>query len=156
MVLLLAHHQLLCYCSLAQPEARKRSKSLFSQDYSYQIVFVDKNMMAEISAQFASVFICALNPRSLSHTTLVTTFLDGSKCGPHAWYCSYSSETPSFDHDIMAVGKKECWQHWTCSYSLCGEVRPLDTQVPSTTAPDTRVSYNCINSLFHSIFQSSD
>ena len=71
MVLLLAHHQLLCYCSLAQPEPRKRSKSLVSQDYSYGIVFVDKNVMQKLvlnlSFYFASIFICALNPRSHSH-----------------------------------------------------------------------------------------
>ena len=127
MVLLLAHHQLLCYCSLAQPEAHKRSKSLFSQDYSYQIVLWTKIWWQKLvlnllwSSSVHSIL-------GLSLTTLATTFLDGSKCGPHAWYCSYSSGTPSFDHDIMAIGKKERWQHWTCSYSLCGEVRALDTQ----------------------------
>ena len=55
MVLLLAHHQMLCYCSLAKPDSHMKSKSLALQDYSYGSVFRDKNMMAEISAR-SSVF----------------------------------------------------------------------------------------------------
>ena len=26
------------------------------------------------------------------------------------------------DHDIIIPDKEECWQHWTCSYSLCGDI----------------------------------
>ena len=43
MVPLLAHHQMLCYCSLANPDSRTKNKGLASQDYSsIVIVFVDK------------------------------------------------------------------------------------------------------------------
>ena len=135
MVLLLAHHQLLCYCSLAQPEPRKRIKqeSGFTRLYLWDCLCGQK-CDAEISTQSQLLLFFLLRSSSvhsilgLTLTTLVATFLDSSKCGPHAWYCSYSSGTPSSDHDIMTVGKKECWQHWTCSYSLSGEVRALDTQ----------------------------
>ena len=34
MVLLLAHHQTLCYCSLANQDSRTKNKGLASQDYS--------------------------------------------------------------------------------------------------------------------------
>ena len=34
MVPLLAHHQMLCYCSLAKPDSRTKNKGLASQDYS--------------------------------------------------------------------------------------------------------------------------
>ena len=37
---LLAHYQMLCYCSLAKPDSRMKNKGSASQDYS--IVFVDK------------------------------------------------------------------------------------------------------------------
>lgn len=58
----------------------QKSESLFSQYYSYGIVFVDKNVMAEILVLDLSlstlVFICvprfSLTP---SPTTLVATFL---------------------------------------------------------------------------------
>ena len=39
MVLLLAHHQVLCYCSLAKPDSPTKV-SLTSRDYGYGIVFV--------------------------------------------------------------------------------------------------------------------
>ena len=50
MVLLLAHRQALCYCSLAKLDSHMKSKNLVSWDYSYVygIAFVDKNVMAEI------------------------------------------------------------------------------------------------------------
>ena len=48
MVLLLAHHQVLCYCSLAKLDSHMKSKNLVSWDYSYGIAFVDKNVMGEI------------------------------------------------------------------------------------------------------------
>ena len=42
MVPLLAHHQMLYYCSLANPDSRTKNKGLVSQDYgSIIIVFVD-------------------------------------------------------------------------------------------------------------------
>ena len=42
MVPLLAHHQVLCYCSLAKPDSRTKNKGLALQDY-YSIVFsIDK------------------------------------------------------------------------------------------------------------------
>ena len=40
MVPLLAHHQMLCYCSLTKPDSQTKNKDLALQDYS--IVFVDK------------------------------------------------------------------------------------------------------------------
>ena len=39
MVLLLAHYQVLCYCSLAKPDPRTKSKTLISHD-RYGIVFM--------------------------------------------------------------------------------------------------------------------
>ena len=90
MVLLLAHHQVLFYHSLAKLDSRMKSKSLVSQDYSYGIAFMDKNVMAEI--------LVLLNPQSLTSirslsvhlnlrsllglTTLVAAFLNSSKHGP--------------------------------------------------------------------------
>ena len=50
LVLLLAHHQVLCYCSLAKPDSRTKSNSLASRDYCYEIVFVAKNVMTGIDA----------------------------------------------------------------------------------------------------------
>ena len=41
-VLLLAHHQVLCYCSLAKPDSRTKNKGLALQDYS--IVFSVTNL----------------------------------------------------------------------------------------------------------------
>ena len=46
----------------------------------------------------------------------------------HALYCSWSLGTTSSDLDIMILVKEECWQHWTCSYNLCSEIRALDIQ----------------------------
>ena len=56
------------------------------------------------------------------------SFLNSSKCGPHAWYCSGPQvrEAPFSLRDIMILDKEECWQHWTCSYSLCVEIRALN------------------------------
>ena len=49
MVPLLAHHQVVSYCSLAKPDSCTRSKILVSRDYSYGIIFfVDENVEAEI------------------------------------------------------------------------------------------------------------
>ena len=31
------------------------------------------------------------------------------------------------DCDIIILDKVVCWQHWACCYSLCGEIRALDT-----------------------------
>ena len=55
MVLLLAHHQVLCHCSFAKPDPRTKCKSLVSKVYSYWVVFMDKNVMAESSAQSQSL-----------------------------------------------------------------------------------------------------
>jgi len=38
-VLLLAHYQVLCYCTLAKPDPRTKSKTLVSQN-RYEIVFI--------------------------------------------------------------------------------------------------------------------
>ena len=84
--------------------------------------------------------------------------------------------TPSFDLDIIILDKEKCWQHWTCSYSLWGEIRALDTQqLRSTTLNNTNNTTTLAHQLhelalivyihcsiqfsispFHSIFQSSD
>ena len=54
-VLLLAHYQVLCYCSLAKPDPQNKSKTLVSQD-RYGIVFMHgQNVMADYySAQSQS------------------------------------------------------------------------------------------------------
>ena len=62
MVLLLAHYQVLCYCSLAKPDPQNRSKTLVSQD-RYGIVFMHgQNVMADIivlnPSLFTLVFVC--------------------------------------------------------------------------------------------------
>ena len=31
------------------------------------------------------------------------------------------------------LDKEECWQHWACSYSLCGEIRAIIYVVASST-----------------------
>ena len=116
-VLLLAHHQMLCFCSLAKPDSRTKNKGPASQNYS--IVFVKKTwtcLMAEISAQSSVSSLWSLSvhldPRSLlGLTNLVAAFLNSSKHGSYAWYCSWSPETPSSDHDITIPDKEECWQH---------------------------------------------
>ena len=97
-VLLLAHYQVLCYCSLTKPDPCKarplyKCKSLVSQDYSYWVVFVDKDVTAEIGAQSQllhfALHVCApWSSVTNSLTTLVATFLNSSKCAPHAWYYS--------------------------------------------------------------------
>ena len=61
-VLLLAHYQVLCYCSLAKPDPQNRSKTLVSQD-RYGIVFMHgQNVMADIivlnPSLFTLVFVC--------------------------------------------------------------------------------------------------
>ena len=76
MVLLLAHHQVLCYCSFSKPDPCTKSKSLVLQDYSncYGIIFVDKCVMAEISESPHSV---QLDPQSLlGFKTLVAAFIN--------------------------------------------------------------------------------
>ena len=50
-LLLQANHQMIYYCGLAKPDSRTKSNSLALQDYCYGIVFMDKNVMAGISAQ---------------------------------------------------------------------------------------------------------
>ena len=62
MVLLLAHYQVLCYCSLAKPDPHTKSKTLVSQD-RYGIVFMHgQNVMADIivlnPSLFTLVFVC--------------------------------------------------------------------------------------------------
>ena len=37
MVLLLANHQMLCYCSLAKSDSQTKNKGLALQDYSYSL-----------------------------------------------------------------------------------------------------------------------
>ena len=49
-VLLLAHYEVLCYCSLTKPDPRPKSKTLVSHD-RYGIVFMhEQNGIADISA----------------------------------------------------------------------------------------------------------
>ena len=87
-VLLLPHHQVLCYCSLAKPDPRTKCKSLVSQDFSYWVVFVDKNVMAEISTQSRSLHFALHVCISILGYYLSSVFLNSSNCAPHAWYCS--------------------------------------------------------------------
>ena len=62
-----------------------------------------------------------LNPWSLlCLITLVATFLNR--------YCSQSLGPKVLTADIMILDKEECLQQWTCSCSLCCEIRALDTQ----------------------------
>ena len=69
-------------------------------------------LMAEIIAQssvssFQSLSV-HLDPQSLvGLTTLVTAFLNSSKRGSYAWYCSWSLGTHSSDSDIMRPDKEE-------------------------------------------------
>ena len=72
--------------------------------------------MAEISARSSVSSLQSLSvhldPRSLvGLITLVAAFLNSSKRGSYAWYCSWSLGTPSSDCDIMIPNKEECWQH---------------------------------------------
>jgi len=71
-VLLLAHYQVLCYCSLAKPDPQNISKTLVSQD-RYGIVFMHgQNVMADISAQSQSFhFGLRLYILILSHLTFI-------------------------------------------------------------------------------------
>ena len=62
--------------------------------------------MAEICAQSSVSLLRSLSvhldPQSLvGLTTLVKVFLNSSKCGSYAWYCSWSLGTMSSDYDIM-------------------------------------------------------
>ena len=71
--------------------------------------------MAETSASSSVSLLWSLSvhlyPRSLlGLTTLVKVFLNSSKCGSYAWYCSWSLGTMGSDRDIMIPDKEECWQ----------------------------------------------
>ena len=66
---LLANHQVLRYHSLVKPDSCMKSKSLVSQDYSYGIAFMDKNVMAEI--------LVLLNPQSLHFSSSLCTSIFG-------------------------------------------------------------------------------
>ena len=64
-----------------------------------------------------------LDSRSLlGLTTWVAAFVNSSKRGSYAWYCSWSPGTTGSDLYIMISDKEECSQHWTCSYSLCKQL----------------------------------
>ena len=106
MVLSLAYNQLLlssCKTTLSH------EKSLASQDYSYGIVFMNKNMMAEISGR-SSIFSLwsassvHLNPRSLatrSHN------LKSVAAPMHGAVQSSSPVASSSDCSIMIPDKEE-------------------------------------------------
>jgi len=75
-VLLLAHHQVLCYCSLAKPDSRIKSNSVALQEYCHGIVFVAKSVMPGICARSSvsslrSVCVpqSTVNPRSHNLST---------------------------------------------------------------------------------------
>ena len=89
-VLLLAHHQMLSYCSLAKPDSHS---SPASWDCCYEFNFMAKNMMAGISAWYLvsslrSSYVYLHSQLLLRLTTLVAAFLNSSKGGPHPWYWS--------------------------------------------------------------------
>ena len=91
LVLLLAHHQVLCCCSLAKPDSRTKSNSLVSREFCYGIVFtVANNVMAGISTRFSASSLRSslayLNPQSLlGLTTLVAAFLNPLNPIVHFW-----------------------------------------------------------------------
>ena len=63
-------------------------------------------LMAKISARSSVSSLWSLSvhldpPSLLGLITLVAAFLNSSKCGSYAWYCSLSLGTMSSDHDIM-------------------------------------------------------
>ena len=125
-VLLLPHHQMLCYCSLAKPDSWMKNKGLALQDCSYSLCRLTWIcLMAEISVRSSVSSLRSLSahfdPRSLvSLTTSVAAFLNRSKRGSYAWYCSWSPGTPSSDCDIMIPDKEERWQ-----YALDLFIQPL-------------------------------
>ena len=105
MVSMLAHHQMLCYCSLAKPDSQTKNKGPASQDYIYSILFVDKleyawwqKIVLDPHCLFTSVFVCAprssVTPRS-DH--LSSSLLNSSKRGSYAWCCSWSLGTTNSD-----------------------------------------------------------
>ena len=117
LALLLAHHQVVSHCSLAKPDSQMKSKDLALQDYSYSLCGQTwMCLMAEISARSSVSSLRSLsvhlNPwLFLGLTTLVAAFLNSSKRGSYAWYCSWSPGTHSSDCDVMIPDKEECWQH---------------------------------------------
>ena len=99
-------------------------------------VFVNKKVVAELmfDPQFlqlqASLVHLNLHGHSKSHN--FHSSLNSSRCDSHAWYCRVPGDpqvgkTLFSDYDIMISDKEECWQHQTCSYRLCSEIRALDT-----------------------------
>ena len=48
--LLLLAHQVLCYCSLAKPDSLQKATVWLHKDYRCGTIFVEKNVMAGISA----------------------------------------------------------------------------------------------------------
>ena len=72
---------------------------------SWQKLFLDLSL-------FASVFMYA--PQSL--VTPMSHNLSSNLLGPKV-----------LTADIMILDKEECLQQWTCSCSLCCEIRALDT-----------------------------
>ena len=75
LVLLLANHQVLCYCSLAKPDSHAKSNSLASWDYCHGIVFVAR-MRAKINVVLDPQSLCFnLHPCTSTSAETIRSFL---------------------------------------------------------------------------------
>ena len=85
-VLLLAHHQMLSYCSLANPDSHEKQVSDFVRCWLWN--FVDKMWWQKLVLDPWSLqFDPCLCIRILACTTFVAAFPKSSKHGPHAlWW----------------------------------------------------------------------
>jgi len=112
MVLLLAYHQVLCYCSLAKPDSHTIRKNLVLQDYSYEIVYVDKNLVISLGL-FASVFICV--PRSSFTLTyrshnLSSKFCDVAAPGGFYFWTRFENLFACLNDRKLMTGFHPIWQ----------------------------------------------
>jgi len=84
-ILLPAHHQMLSYCSL---DSHMKSKFLASWDYSYRMLRTARISAWSLVSSLRSSSLHLNRWSLLALTTLEPAFLDSSKLGPNACYCS--------------------------------------------------------------------
>ena len=117
MVPLLAHHQMFVIVVLQSQTLEWKTrvwlhKTVVTVLCRLTWMYLTPEISVQSSVSSLQSLSVHLDPRSLvGLTTLVAAFLNSSKRGSYAWYCSWSPGTPSSDCDIMIPDKEECCQH---------------------------------------------